>query len=82
MIASERALCAAQFARDVACATGVNKPDVLAAVVAADAWIETAFANYTAALPAPINASSAVFRAQILAYVLWRKIGRRIAQEA
>lgn len=52
----------------------MSKTDLVAAVVAADAWATTNAASYTAALPLPFRTTStAAQKAALLSYVALRR---------
>lgn len=78
-----RARVAAQWMREQLTPTsGFTKADLTAAVAAADDWMDTNQASYNTALPVGFrtNATTAQ-KAELFAYVLWRRIGRLRAQE-
>lgn len=54
-----------------------TKPDLAAAVAAVDQWVEDNQVAFNQALPQPFRgAATTTQKVEILAYVLWRKIGR------
>lgn len=73
---------AAQWMRENTSATAFTKPDLLAAVAAIDGWVEANLTGFNAALPQPFRGSATTAqKAELLAYVLWRRIGRLRASE-
>jgi hypothetical protein len=80
--ATARARTAAQWMRENITSCSFTKTDLQAAVAAADQWVEDNTASYNTALPQPFRSSAtADQKAWVLAYVLWRRIGRLRAQE-
>lgn len=80
--ATARARTVAQWMRENTAACGFTKTDLHAAVAAADQWVEDNTTSYNQALPLPFRSSAtAEQKAWVLAYVLWRRIGRLRAQE-
>lgn len=63
--------------------TAYTKPQLAAAVAAVDAWVDANQAGYNSALPAAFRTSAtSAQKAELLAYVLWRRIGRlRVAED-
>lgn len=58
-------------------ATSFTKPELEAAVAAADDWVEANQTAYNNALPAQFrNKATAAQKAALLGYVVWRRIGR------
>jgi hypothetical protein len=71
-----------QWMRENITTTSFTKADLLAAVAATDDWIEANLASFNQALPQPFRAAATTEqKAEIFAYVLWRRIGRLRAQE-
>jgi hypothetical protein len=80
--AEARRRIAATWMRENVTETAFDKPSLLAAVAATDDWIEAATPSFNAALPQPFRAmATAEQKAEIFAYVLWRRINRLRAQE-
>ncbi|MEV0616193.1 hypothetical protein AB0I81_22960 [Nonomuraea sp. NPDC050404] len=80
--ATGRARVAAQWMRENVISCAFTKPDLVAAVAAADQWVEDNAVSYNQALPQPFRSSAtAEQKIAILAYVLWRRIGRLRARE-
>ncbi|MGP4092934.1 hypothetical protein [Nonomuraea sp. KM90] len=80
--ATARARVAAQWMRENVTSCSFNKTDLAAAVAAADQWVEDNTVSYNQALPLPFRTSATTDqKAAILAYVLWRRIGRLRARE-
>jgi hypothetical protein len=80
--ATARARTAAQWMRENVISCAFTKSDLQAAVAAADQWVEDNTASYNTALPQPFRSSATTDqKAWVLAYVLWRRIGRLRAQE-
>lgn len=80
--ATARSRTAAQYQRDLRSDAGFTKPQLVAALAAADDWAEANTANYVTALPTGFrNNSTAAQKAELLAYVLMRRVGRLRAQE-
>lgn len=78
----DRARTLAQLMRDAIKSGAFAKPDLRAAVNAADAWADANAASFNAALPQPFRgAASAPEKAAILAYVCLRRAGLLKAQE-
>jgi hypothetical protein len=77
-----RARTVAQFMRENTSTCSFTKDDLKGAVDAVDQWVEDNTASLNAALPAAFRTSATVAqKAAVLAYVLWRRIGRLRAQE-
>jgi len=54
-----------------------TQPDLEAAIAAADQWVEDNQTTYNLALPIAFrNSATAVQKAALLGYVIWRRIGR------
>jgi len=74
--------CSIAFQRDGVCPGNITKPDLMAAINAIDQWIEANKLSFNAALPLPFRTNVTVEqKAMLLAYVLWRKIGRLRVEE-
>jgi hypothetical protein len=79
---SDRARCAAQFARDNTEPTSITKADLRAALNAADDWIEANAAAYNSALPQPArSALSSTQKTLLFVYVAMRRRGLLHAEE-
>lgn len=77
-----RARVAAQWGRDNETPVAFTKPDLAAAVAAVDDWVEANTPSFNQALPLPFRTSAtAAQKAEIFAYVLWRRVGRLQAAE-
>ncbi|MEV8636871.1 hypothetical protein AB0395_35035 [Streptosporangium sp. NPDC051023] len=77
-----RRIVAAQWMRDNLTTTTFTKDDLTLAVAATDDWIELNMASFNLALPVGFRSSAtAAQKAEIFAYVLWRRVGRLRAQE-
>lgn len=62
--------------------SGCSKADILAAVSAADDWIDSNAASFNAALPQPFRGNaSAGQKALLIAYLCMRRAGRLPAPE-
>lgn len=54
-----------------------TKPDLATAVAAIDQWVEDNTAEFNQALPQPFRGTATTAqKVELLAYVLWRRIGR------
>lgn len=72
----------AQLQRVETAAAAFTKPELAAACAAADQWVEDNQAGYNAALPAAFRTKATTAqKAILLGYVLWRRIGRLVAEE-
>ncbi len=81
MTTQERDRCWYQAMRDWAWGA-VLKTEGRAAVDAADDWVESNMTSFNSALPVGFRTkASTLQKAQLLAAVLWRKIGRYEARE-
>lgn len=60
-----------------------TKPQLAAAVTAADQWVEDNAASFNAALPVAFRTSASVAqKVALLGFVLWRRIGRlRVSED-
>ncbi|WP_157251120.1 hypothetical protein [Nonomuraea typhae] len=77
-----RARTAAQWMRENKEVCTFSKTDLRAAIDAADDWLEAKLPEYNLALPAAFrSAASPDQKAWVLAFVLWRRIGRLRADE-
>jgi hypothetical protein len=57
--------------------TSWTKPDLLAAVAAVDTWVDDNATAYNSALPLAFRTeATAVQKAALLGYVIWRRIGK------
>jgi hypothetical protein len=64
----------ADLMRSAGCPAGVTKPDLRAALNAADAWADANAASYNAALPLPARtAMTAKEKAALLMFVIARR---------
>lgn len=80
--ATARARTVAQWMRENLTGCAFTKPDLQAAVAATDQWVEDNTSSFNTALPQPFRSSAtAEQKAWVLAFVLWRRIGRLRAQE-
>lgn len=80
--AQARQRVAAQWMRENVSSTSFTKAQLLAAVAATDDWIEDNLASFNQSLPAGFRTSATTEqKAEVFAYVLWRRIGRLRAQE-
>lgn len=80
--ATARARTTAQWMRENLEASAFTKADLVAAIAAVDDWVEANQTSYNTALPQPFRSSAtAAQKVTVLAYVLWRRIGRLRAQE-
>lgn len=80
--AINRARLAAGYQRDGRCPGALIKPQLAAAIAAADDWIDTNSAAFAAALPAAFRtATTPAQKGELLAYVLMRRIGKLTVQE-
>lgn len=80
--ATARARTAAQWMRENLTACTFTKPDLQAAVAAADQWVEDNSTSFNSALPVGFRTeATAAQKIAVLGYVLWRRIGRLRAQE-
>ena len=74
-----------QWMRDISSAQepcAFTKDDLQAAVAAADDWVEANSISFNQALPQPFRgAATTPQKIAVLAYVLWRRIGRLRAAE-
>lgn len=82
----DRTRLAVGFMRDLSIlqeSCGFTKAQLLAAVAACDQWVEDNTASFNAALPAGFRTTATTEqKAALLAYVLWRRIGRlRVAED-
>lgn len=81
----DRIRTALQWMRDASTAQepcAFTKPNLQAAVNAVDQWVEDNTTSFNAALPLPFRtAATAAQKTAVLAYVLWRRIGRLRAAE-
>lgn len=85
MDAVNRARTAAGFMREVDGPYGFTKPQLAAAVAAADQWCEDNQASFLAALPAGgfKAGSTAAQKALLLCYVIMRRVGRlRVTEDS
>lgn len=74
MIDADRRDCWAEFMREVGNTHGLTKPDLRAAIDAADAWINTNAAAFNSALPQPARgALTAAQKAKLLAAVALKR---------
>lgn len=77
----ERARCLAQAMREAAW-PDLTKPQLLAAVNAADQWVEDNQTSYNQALPAAFrNTATLTQKALLLCLVIMRRVGRLRAEE-
>jgi 3-methyladenine DNA glycosylase AlkC len=84
MNATELARTVAQYMREQVAiiAPSLTKPDLRAAVAAADQWASDNANAYNSALPTPFRTTaSAAEKAMLLAYVIMRRAGRLHAEE-
>lgn len=80
--ATARARTVAQWMRENGSTCAFTKPELVAAIDATDQWVEDNTASFNSALPVAFRTSAtAAQKAAVLAYVLWRRIGRLRAQE-
>lgn len=80
--AQARQRVAAQWMRENTTATDFTKADLAGAVGAIDDWVEANLTSFNQALPAGFRSTAtAAQKAEVFAYVLWRRIGRLRAQE-
>lgn len=80
--ATHRARTAAQWMRENRGDCSFTKPQLHAAVAAADQWVEDNLAAFNAALPAAFRtAATPAQRANLLGFLLWRRIGKLKAEE-
>ena len=80
--ATHRARTAAQWMRENTTTCTFTKASLHSAIGAADQWVEDNLISFNNALPAGFKAAAtAEQKALVLAYVLWRRIGRLRAQE-
>lgn len=81
----DRTRIAIQWMRDVSTSQescAFTKDDLQAAVAAADDWVEANSTAFNQALPQPFRSAATVpQKIAVLAYVLWRRIGRLRAAE-
>lgn len=81
--ATGRARVAAQWMRENTIpVSGFNKADLLAAVAAVDDWMDANQTSFNQALPSPFRqAADPVHKAELLGFVLMRRINRLRAEE-
>lgn len=83
--ALDRARAALQFMRDSSLSQescGFTKADLQAALGATDQWVEDNTTSFNTALPQPFRGQATTAqKTMLLAYVLWRRIGRLRAAE-
>lgn len=80
--ATHRARTAAQWMRENRSDCAFTKPQLNAAIAAADQWVEDNLAAYNTALPAAFRTGATTAqKAALLGYVLWRRIGKLKAEE-
>ena len=78
---AERFACWAQIMRNEAAPGGgaITKPDLRAAVNAADDWVDAQTTLYNAVLPNPFKSlATAEEKAMLLMYVVARRFGREL----
>ena len=72
----------AQLQRVETAAMAFTTPELAAACAAADQWVEDNQASFNSALPAAFRAKATTAqKVVLLAYILWRRIGRLVADE-
>ena len=80
--ATARARTAAQWMRENSGACAFTKPQLHAAVAAADQWVEDNLISYNAALPTAFKTGATpAQKADLLGFLLWRRIGKLKAEE-
>jgi len=68
--------------REITPPSGCSKADILAAVGAADDWVDSNAAAYNLALPQPFRGqASAAQKALLIAYLCMRRAGKLAAPE-
>jgi hypothetical protein len=73
---------AAQWMRENVTETSFDKNALFAAVAATDDWIEANTPSFNSALPQPFRGQATTEqKAEIFAYVLWRRVNKLRAQE-
>lgn len=75
---ADRLRCAIAFMRESLLGTAsFTKPELEAAVAAADDWVEANTTSYNTALPAAFRTKATLAqKTALLAFILWRRIGR------
>lgn len=77
-----RTRAAAQWMRENTAPCAFAKSDLAAALAATDQWVEDNTTSFNTALPTAFRTTaSAPQKVMLLAYVLWRRIGRLRADE-
>lgn len=80
--ATDRTRTLAQWMREQTESAGFSKPQAVAALAAADDWVESNLASFNTSLPPGFrNSASTTQKWLLLAFVLERRTGRLRAQE-
>jgi hypothetical protein len=75
--ATNRARVAMAYMRELSGSWAFTKPQLAAAVSAADQWVEDNATSFNTALPAAFRTSAtAIQKTYVLAYVLMRRVGK------